>query len=96
MSDSPHSAVDHQELDRHIAEMYREVASDGRRDLHFPTGRPLAEALGYPARLLDMVPADAVRRSKENALFAGRFWFVRTEVLLRACRRSGVLPAAAR
>jgi hypothetical protein len=36
-----------------------------------------------------------VRRSKENALFAGRFWFVRTEVLLRACRRSGVLPAAA-
>ena len=60
MSDSPHSAVDHQELDRHIAEMYREVASDGRRDLHFPTGRPLAEALGYPARLLDMVPADAV------------------------------------
>jgi hypothetical protein len=30
-----------------------------------------------------------------NALFAGRFWFVRTEVLLRACRRSGVRPAAA-
>ena len=32
---------------------------------------------------------------KENALFAGRFWFVRTEVLLRTCRRSGVRPAAA-
>jgi hypothetical protein len=30
-----------------------------------------------------------------NALFAGRFWFVRTEVLLRTCRRSGVLPVAA-
>jgi hypothetical protein len=27
--------------------------------------------------------------------FAGRFWFVRTEVLLWACRRSGVRPAAA-
>ena len=33
------------------------------------------------------------RPFRENALFAGRFWFVRTEVLLRACRRSGVLPA---
>jgi hypothetical protein len=36
-----------------------------------------------------------VGRSKKNGLFAGRFWFVRTEVLLRACRRSGVRPAAA-
>jgi hypothetical protein len=35
-----------------------------------------------------------VGRSKKNGLFAGRFWFVRTEVLLRACRRSSVPPAA--
>ena len=33
--------------------------------------------------------------SRKNARFAGRFWFVRTEVILRACRRSGVRPAAA-
>jgi hypothetical protein len=36
-----------------------------------------------------------VGRSKKNGLFAGRFWFVRTEVLLQACRRSSVPAAAA-
>jgi hypothetical protein len=35
------------------------------------------------------------RPFREKRLFAGRFWFVRTEVLLRACRRSGVRSAAA-
>src|ERR671910_456436 len=52
--------VDPQELARHIAEMYRDVANEAARDLHFPTGRPLAEALGYPAELLDRLPAQAV------------------------------------
>ena len=52
--------VDPQELDRHVAEMYRDVANEAARDLHFPTGRPLAEALGYPAELLDRLPAEAV------------------------------------
>src|SRR3954470_1402609 len=52
--------VDREELDRHIAEMYRDVANETGRDLHFPTGRPLAEALGYPAELLDRLPAEAV------------------------------------
>ena len=53
-------AVDPKELDRHIAQMYRDVANEARRDLHFPTGRRLAEALGYPTELLDRLPADAV------------------------------------
>ena len=52
--------VDPDELDRHIAEMYRDVANEAGRELHFPTGRPLAEALGYPADLLDRLPAGAV------------------------------------
>jgi arsenite methyltransferase len=52
--------VDPEELDRHIAEMYRDVANEAGGDLHFPTGRSLAEALGYPADLLDGVPAQAV------------------------------------
>jgi arsenite methyltransferase len=52
--------VDPDELDRHITEMYRDVANEAGRDLHFPTGRPLAEALGYPAELLDRLPAQAV------------------------------------
>ena len=53
--------VDPEELERHIAEMYRAVANETGRDLHFPTGRSLAEALGYPADLLDRLPAQAVR-----------------------------------
>ena len=52
--------VDREELDRQIAEMYRDVANEAGRDLHFPTGRPLAEALGYPADLLGRLPAHAV------------------------------------
>jgi arsenite methyltransferase len=52
--------VDRVALDRHIAEMYRDVANQAGRDLHFPTGRPLAETLGYPATLLDRLPAGAV------------------------------------
>jgi arsenite methyltransferase len=52
--------VDPDELARHIAEMYRDVANGAVRDLHFPIGRPLAEALGYPAALLDRLPSDAV------------------------------------
>jgi SAM-dependent methyltransferase len=55
---TPH--LDREELDRHIAEMYRDVANEAIRDLHFPTGRLLAEALGYPARLLERLPAHAV------------------------------------
>jgi arsenite methyltransferase len=59
-TDPTGGGVDPEELDRHIAEIYRDVANETRRDLHFPTGRPLAEALGYPADLLDRLPATAV------------------------------------
>ena len=52
--------VDPEELDRQIAEMYRDVANEAARDLHFPAGRPLAETLAYPAELLDRLPAQAV------------------------------------
>jgi arsenite methyltransferase len=52
--------VDPEELDRHIAEMYRDVANEAGGELHFPTGRVLAEALGYPADLLGRLPAQAV------------------------------------
>jgi arsenite methyltransferase len=48
------------ELDLHIREMYRDVANGAIQDLHFPTGRPIAEALGYPPQLLDRIPAEAV------------------------------------
>src|SRR5689334_698133 len=52
--------VDPEDLDRHITEMYRDVANGAREKLHFPTGRALAEALGYDPGLLDRLPAPAV------------------------------------
>jgi arsenite methyltransferase len=55
------SGVDLAELDDRITAMYREVANGAATDLHFPTGRALAQALGYPAAVLDRVPAEAVR-----------------------------------
>jgi arsenite methyltransferase len=59
-TDPVQRGVDPEELDRHIADIYRDVANGVETDLHFPTGRPLAEALGYPAELLDRLPAEAV------------------------------------
>ena len=52
--------VDPDALAHHIASMYRDVAHETWHDLHFHTGRALAEALGYPADLLDRLPAQAV------------------------------------
>jgi arsenite methyltransferase len=54
------AGVEAEMLDREIAAIYRDVANETARDLHFPTGRRLAEALGYPADLLDGLPAGAV------------------------------------
>jgi len=56
----PPAGVDLERLDREIAAMYRDVANETARDLHFPTGRGLAQALGYPADLLDHLPGGAV------------------------------------
>jgi len=59
------SPVDRDLLDRHITDMYRDVAREAVDDLHFFTGRPIAEAVGYPRALLERLPAGAV------ASFAG-------------------------
>ena len=53
-------SVDPDQLAHHIASMYRDVANETGHDLHFHTGRALAEALGYPGDLLDRLPAQAV------------------------------------
>jgi arsenite methyltransferase len=53
-------SVDADQLAEHIAAMYRDVANETVHDLHFHTGRVLAEALGYPADLLDRLPVQAV------------------------------------
>ena len=52
--------VDTRVLRDHVREMYRDVAQQPGGDFHFETGRALAERLGYPARWLDAVPAEAL------------------------------------
>jgi arsenite methyltransferase len=59
------SLVDADRLEGQIVKMYRHVAREEGAELHFEVGRALAEHLGYPAALLEQLPAEAV------ASFAG-------------------------
>jgi ubiquinone/menaquinone biosynthesis C-methylase UbiE len=59
------SLVDREVLEAQVQEMYRQVAREEEAQLHFAVGRPLALRLGYPAELLDAIPAEAL------ASFAG-------------------------
>jgi arsenite methyltransferase len=52
--------VDVGELEVKVQEMYREVAEHPEGSFHFELGRGLAERLGYPAMILDEIPAPAV------------------------------------
>jgi hypothetical protein len=52
--------LDTAELARQVKALYRQVAQEPTAAFHFPLGRPLAERLGYPAELLDAVPAEAL------------------------------------
>jgi arsenite methyltransferase len=54
-------SLDTRDLELKVKAMYRDVAQDPDGDFHFEMGRGLAERLGYAARALDNVPADAIR-----------------------------------
>lgn len=56
-------AVDVQDLERRVKDVYREVALSPERTYHFEMGRRLAERLGYPSDVLDQVPASALDSS---------------------------------
>lgn len=43
-----------------VRAMYTDVAGEPERTFHFPTGRSACLAVGYPADLLDRIPAGAV------------------------------------
>ena len=43
-----------------VQAMYTSVARNPGKGYHFPTGRPATEFVGYPADLLDRLPASAV------------------------------------
>jgi len=61
--------VDAVDLERRVKDVYRLVAEDPAQRYHFEMGRGLAERLGYPAGVLDSIPADAL------ASFAGVGYF---------------------
>ena len=53
------TTVDTRELEAKVRDMYRHVAEEPGGDYHFELGRRLAERLGYPAEVLDRIPAGA-------------------------------------
>ena len=54
------TAVDTRELTEKVQRMYRAVATEPGGEYHFELGRVLAERLGYPAQVLDRIPAGAI------------------------------------
>lgn len=54
------AAVDREDLESRVKEMYRQVAQEPEGEFHFEMGRPLTERLGYPPADLDRIPAQAI------------------------------------
>ena len=52
--------VDTNDLTEKVQHVYRAVATEPAGDYHFELGRSLAERLGYPADVLDRIPAAAI------------------------------------
>jgi len=48
------------DLEQKVKEMYQAVAERPQDDFHFEMGRNMAERLGYPAAVLDQLPAAAI------------------------------------
>src|SRR5438132_13919369 len=53
-------ALNTQELEQRVKDMYREVAEEPFNEFHFETGRQLAERLGYPSDQLDAIPTASI------------------------------------
>jgi SAM-dependent methyltransferase len=54
------AVIDEFELEAKVQNMYRRVAEQPHGEFHFEMGRSLAERLGYPADVLDRIPAQAI------------------------------------
>jgi arsenite methyltransferase len=54
------AAVDAQELETKVKDMYRQVAEEPQGKYHFELGRGLADSLGYPSDVLDRLPPAAI------------------------------------
>jgi ubiquinone/menaquinone biosynthesis C-methylase UbiE len=64
------ATVNAAELEAKVKDMYRQVAEQPHGDYHFEMGRVLAERLGYPADLLDRIPAQAIESFAGVGYFA--------------------------
>ena len=60
VQNSAAKAVDREDLEAKVKDMYRNVATDPHGDFHFELGRPLTERLGYAPEDLDRIPAEAI------------------------------------
>jgi arsenite methyltransferase len=60
MTTSTSTPIDTEELLAKVKDMYRAVAKTPQEEFHFETGRALAERLGYPAEVLDEIPAGSI------------------------------------
>ncbi|MCZ6702864.1 MAG: methyltransferase domain-containing protein, partial [Ignavibacteria bacterium] len=54
------AAIDKDELEKKVKDMYREVALNPKGEFHFEMGRDLAERLGYSPEDLDRIPAESI------------------------------------
>ncbi|MGY2744784.1 methyltransferase domain-containing protein [Arthrobacter sp. UYCu723] len=54
------ATIDRAELETKVKQIYRAVAQNPAGHYHFPMGRSLAERLGYPLALFDLIPAGAI------------------------------------
>ncbi|CCK28681.1 methyltransferase type 11 [Streptomyces davaonensis JCM 4913] len=60
MTEPQTRVLDTRELETKVKDLYGQVAAAPGGDFHFELGRPLAVRLGYPAAVLDRIPAEAV------------------------------------
>jgi hypothetical protein len=59
-SNKTSAAIDKDELEMKVKDMYREVALNPQGEFHFEMGRVLAERLGYSPKDLDRIPAESI------------------------------------
>ena len=65
------TALNTEELEAKVKDMYRHVAEEPEGNYHFETGRDLAEHLGYPPELLDRIPDGAIESFAGVGYFFG-------------------------
>ena len=59
-TEATRSKINHIELEKSVKHLYREVALHPEVTYHFEMGRVLAERLGYPSSILDIIPKEAI------------------------------------